>query len=205
MKSSPIKLLLICLFLSACSQTPIPYHLTKSVERDYRLSWREIPLGVTQEKISEKEYRITARLNEVSTRKQAKSMALYHAAILAEEQGYDAFFIKGNSGSDGCSRSTTKYGHAVATQSGRVQISQNPIHTTSVTSVEPRGGVFIILMDSEKTNKRKRNNNKFHLAKDIKAEHKPIIDHIPSEVELEKVSEENSATCEQKRIAQKGG
>lgn len=204
MKLHLINSLLFCLFLTGCSQTQIPYHLAKSVEKDYKLNYFEIPLGVTQEKISENKYRITVRLTELSTRDRANSMAFYHAAVLAEEQGYDAFYVSGKSRSDGCSRSTTKYGRAVATQSGRVQVSQNPMHTTSVTGVEPRGGVLITLMDFENTGKRKRKSSRFHLTKTIKDKYKAIIDHVPSKAELEKISEDNFAVCEQKRMARKG-
>ncbi|MGJ8691833.1 MAG: hypothetical protein ACSHW0_05085 [Thalassotalea sp.] len=198
MKSYVKNSLLLCLLLTGCAQTQIPYELAKSVEKDYRLGFLEIPLGVTQEKISDTEYRITARLTEVSTKKRAKSMAFYRAAILAEEQGYDAIFVSGTSGSDGCSRSTTRYGRLVATTDGRAQMSPSPIHTTSVSTIEPRSGVLITLMDSEKTGKRKRKSNRFHLAKDIKEQYQVVIDHVPSAAELEQISEDNLVLCQKK-------
>lgn len=199
MKFNRVKPFLVCVLLSGCSQTQVPYHLAKSVEKDYRLNFSEIPLGVTQEKIDEDKYRITAKLTELSSHKRISSMALYHSAILAEEQGFDAFLITNTMTSAGCGRYTTRSGRLVASTNGRAQVSQNSGHTTSVSSVEPKVSLKITLIDYESAKKTK----KLKLAKDIIKKHKPIIEYIPSKAELDKIAEEREAVCEERRKARK--
>jgi multidrug efflux pump subunit AcrB len=155
MKFNLTVFMLVCVFLSGCSQTQIPYKLVKSVEKNYQLKRHELPFGVTQEKISEKKYRVTAKLTDLSSSKRALSMALYHAAILAEEQGFDAFIVNKRSVSNGCIRSTSKQGRLVATTDNRVQVASQPTHTTSVTYVEPKASLEVTLSDFKQNLKSK--------------------------------------------------
>lgn len=196
MKLYLVKSLLISLLVAGCTQTPVPYKLSKTVEQDYRLSFREIPLGVTQEKISDTEYRITTKLSSLSSHKRASSMALYRSASLAEEQGYDAFIIDRISSTKGCSSSTSVYSRAVVTQSNTVRPSITPIHKTSVTESEPRVSLLITLVDYAAADKKAR----LKLAKVIKENHQSVVDNVPSKLELEKVAEENIAFCKQKKL-----
>ncbi|MFT5294021.1 MAG: hypothetical protein ACI9YH_000027 [Colwellia sp.] len=174
MKFNASKTLLVCVLLSGCAQTQIPYKISKVVEHKSRLMPAQFPLGITQEKLAEKEYRITAKLADFGTNKRARSMALYHASILAEKQGYDAFIVN-------------KFWNASWCGSSR------NVKTNMIGSVNggPTAKLIITLAVAEKSGKRK----KLRLTKETKDSNKALIDYVPTEIELDQISTERLELC----------
>ena len=93
MKYSVIVGLLICVFLSGCAQTPVPYRVVKDIDHESKLLPKQFQFGVTQERLDEKQYRITAKLNDLGTPERARAMAFYHSSLLTEKQGFNAFIV----------------------------------------------------------------------------------------------------------------
>lgn len=84
-----------------CSATPqlekpvlTPYKVVRTLESSRVLKVEDLPLGITQAKISETNYLITAKLGAYSKVHRAHSMALLHAANLAIENGYAGFVVE---------------------------------------------------------------------------------------------------------------
>lgn len=184
MKFIVTAVVMTCILLTGCAPKLTPYQLTKSVELDYRLPRNQIPFGVTQEKISDMEYRITAKVSQYSSKHRASSMALYHAAILAEQKGYDAIFIRSNLVSPGCSRSGTTY-------IKRTPQTSEVMHRTSITDAEPFASIKIKFRDFSTS----KIQNKLLLVEAIKAEHKAIIHTQATGDELEQIRDKNLEEC----------
>ena len=193
--------LLFCLFLTGCAQNQIPYELVKSVDKsvdkEYRLSKSDFPLGVTQEKIGENKYYITAKLTKYSTLDRAKSMVFYHAAILAEEQGYNAFFTNRNSRSDVCISNSELIRNTRESRGGEMEVKE-PIeyHRTYWIEHNPTASLTIMLMAPEKTSKNITSRRRYFLVKDIKKRYQPVLDQVASKGELEQIAKDNFALCE---------
>ena len=104
MKLIVINTLLVCTSLLGCAQTQVPYKVVKVTNYESKLLPVQFPLGVSQEKLGEKKYRITAKLAELGTPTRAMAMAFYHASILAETKGFNAFILDSRSHSSWCGR-----------------------------------------------------------------------------------------------------
>ncbi|WP_076419452.1 hypothetical protein [Colwellia sp. UCD-KL20] len=174
MRLNFISSLLTILILSACATSPIQYKVSKVVNGKSHLAPIRFPFGITQEKLDENKYRITAKLNEVDTPKKAHHMAMYHAAVLAQELGFNAIQIKNQINAAWC-------------QSLKSVRTLNAIDATG----GPTKRLIVTLLNSDKANKQKR----IFLAEPTKLKSKSIIDEVIDKAELEKISAERHEYC----------
>jgi hypothetical protein len=165
---------LFILLLSGCAQTQVPYKVVKALEHKSNLLPIQFPIGITQEKLGEKKYRITAKLAELGTPERARSMALYHASILAESKGFNAFLVDRRGDSSWCGSSRNSKTKAIGTISGG-----------------PAAKLLITLIDAEKSDKRK----KLYFVEKTKNSNKLLMDKVPTEIELEQISDERYKHC----------
>jgi hypothetical protein len=149
----------------------------KVIDHKSRLLPIQFPLGITQERLGEKQYRITAKLAELGTRERARSMALYHASILAEQQGYDAFIVDSRRPLSWCGHSINKKTKFIRAHAGGITAK-----------------IIITLTKAKKAG----NNNKLFLAERTKVLNKVIIDKVPTKLELEQISSERLEHCRNK-------
>ncbi len=164
-------------FLAACNTTPVPYKVSKIVDGPSTLPPINFPLGITQEKLDKNKYRITAKLNEVGTVKRSYHMALYHAAILAEEHNVNSFFVNQKLSPSWC-------------QSLKQMKTLNVVDVTG----GPTTKLTVTLINT-KPNLTKRN---LFSVEDVKKSSKLIIDEKKSDAELEKISDERHEHCYKK-------
>jgi hypothetical protein len=146
------------------------------IDHESRLLPIEFPLGVTQEKLGEKQYRVTAKLAEFGTHKRALSMALYHASILTEQQGYDAFIVNNKRLPSYCSHSKSKATKFIGNVYAGVAAK-----------------LIITLTQADKSG-----NDKLYLAKSTKVLNKALIDKVPSKLELEQISADRLEHCKRR-------
>lgn len=178
MKVNLIKALTVGAILSGCAhtQTQVPYHVAKVTDHESRLLPIQFPLGITQEKLGEKQYRVTAKLAEFGTHKRARSMALYHASLLAEQEGYDAFIINSSKMPSWCGSSINKKTKFIGDVNGG---------TTSK--------LIITLVQAENVG-----NKKLFIAQKTKILNKVLIDKVPTKLELEQISSERLELCKRR-------
>ncbi len=172
------KALLVCMFLSSCAQTQVPYKVVKVVEHESRLLPVQFPVGITQEKLDENKYRITAKLAELGTHKRARSMAFYHASILAETNGYDAFIVNEIKKPSWCVRSRNRNIGGVAWVNGG-----------------PTAKLTVTLVDVNKLQQSEKRKN-LYLVENTKDSNKALMDIVPTEIELEQTSAERLEYCQ---------
>lgn len=184
MKIIVIKALLVCSVLSGCAQTSgqIPYKTIRVIDHESRLLPIQFPLGITQERLGEKQYRVTAKLAEFGTHERALSMALYHASVLAEQQGYDAFIVNNKRLPSWCGHSKSKTTKFIGSVSGGVTAK-----------------LIITLAKAEKAEQ----NNKLFLAQRTKVLNRVLIDKVQTEIELEQISSERLEHCLNKANSKK--
>ncbi len=164
--------------LFSCAQTPVQYKVAKVVDHESTLLPSELPLSITQERLGENKYRITAKLAELDTHKRALSMALYHASLLAEQKGFDAFILEKSWPASWCSHSR----------------NPNSIRPHAVEG-GPTSKIEIKLVDSAKTDTSKS----LFLVKNTKIQQKSIMDTVISEIELKRTSDERLEHCNSNR------
>jgi len=176
MKTILIKALVVCSVLSGCAQTPaqIPYKTIRVIDHESKLLPIQFPLGITQERLGENQYRITAKLAEFGTHERAESMALYHASILAEQQGYNAFIMDDIRKPSWCGHSNSKATKFIGNVSGGVTAK-----------------LIITLAKAEKVEQ----NNKLFLAQRTKILNRAVLNKVPTEIELEQISSERLEHC----------
>ncbi len=89
-----LTLVVATLVISGCAQKQTPYKVVKRVDYNHKTrGLQAYTEGVTQEKISATEYIITAKLSSSSDKIRSQNMVIYHAAILAQQSGYDSFDV----------------------------------------------------------------------------------------------------------------
>jgi len=99
---------------------PLPYQIVKKQHpQGKRVRFNEYSVGVTQEKITARNYVITAKLDKPNTLAQAKEMALYYGALLAKQHGARKFSIGNRGQSYWCKSSPpNKSGNKTSTLGG---------------------------------------------------------------------------------------
>ena len=160
--------------LTACLSTPVAYKVSKVIDEESILLPGQFSLGITQEKLAENKYRITAKLNDVGTHEKAISMTKYHASLLAEKLGFNAFTTNDKSSGSWCHSSNSVGTAGVSAATG------GPINRVTVTLVN-----------------RAPNSNERRLfyAKDTKLSSKASLDEVQSEQELQRISDERNDHC----------
>lgn len=163
------------ILLAGCSSTIIPYDVVKELDHPSRLTIQEFPIGVSQEKWhSENTYRVTAKLGKFSTMSRARMMALHHAAIIAEQQGYKGFVIQKENKGSWCQTLRNKQTQQIGKVDGGVN------HR-----------MLIKLSNGVK-------NKKYRVAESVLSKTQPQIELIPERTTLEQIADERIKHCSQK-------
>lgn len=159
--------------LAGCAQIPVPYKVSKVTDHPSTLLPVQFPLGVTQEKLKPNQYRITAKLAELGTPKRARNMALYHASVLAEQQGYDAFVINKKWDAAWCG-------------------SRHNKKTKSVGYVEggPSAKLIVTLVNAANSSTKK-----LRLVEKVKVSSRAEMDRFIPQEQLKQIQEERTQHC----------
>jgi len=183
------KTLFITLLLSGCAQTQVPYKVVEVTDQVSSSSYQFQP-GIRQTRLDGNNYRITAKLAEVDTPQRAKSMALYHASILAEEKGFNAFIVYNRQNASWCS-SSRRY------STGGASFSYIYLNKSSgnVTGGGPSARLFITLVNADESDTREE----LYFVEDAKESNKILMDQVPTELELQKISDKRFKHCESMR------
>lgn len=96
MKNKLLFLALIALttFISGCKSTPTPYEIDRQIDYKPRRASSFYDFGITEEKVNDHIYYITAKLEGTSSLQRAKDMWYLHAANVALRNGYEKFATK---------------------------------------------------------------------------------------------------------------
>lgn len=182
--------LFITLLLLGCAQTQVPYKVVEVTDSVSSRSSLPFEFGVRQTRLDDNNYRITARLAEVDTPQRAKSMALYHASILAEEKGFNAFIVYNRQNRTWCS-SSIRYNASGAKFSYRYIDELGG----SVTGGGPNARLFITLVNADESDARRE----LYFVEDTKKSKKILMDQVPTELELQQISDERFEYCTSRR------
>lgn len=161
-------------FLVGCASEPLTYNGAKILDSPEKLKPGN-SLGLTQINLKNNKYRIIARLDQTSSTQRAHSMTIYHASLLAEEQGFDAFLVQGNFRTSWCGGFRN-----IGTLNAR-DVKGGPVVETTVLL----------------TNESAAENQKGRLRKvsEAKLNSKRFIDQKISDEELNNISSKRHADC----------
>lgn len=172
-------LAILCLLsVAGCSATsepttPVqtPYKVVRTLASGKALPSEELLLGVTQAKLSDTNYLIAVKLGAYSTMRRAHSMALFHAAKIAQESGYQGFTVDQTQKNGWCQTLRTR-------NTEFIQGSHGGVTTRLVVS---------LTNDSAVPN--------FKSADTVLAFHQPIIADVPTADELEQIAADRTERC----------
>lgn len=167
MKFKKIIALTSAVLLTACAYQPTPYAVVHSVDYKKGAFADSYKLGVSEQRVSDSRYFISARLDSGSSGLRAKQMVSLHAAHLAKENNFDAFTIIKARAGKWCNRSTNR-------ATGQVSINDGG----------PTAAAMVQFISSEQSNTKR----KFKLADKVISN----LDHKVNEVISSEQAKENT-------------
>ncbi|WOH38132.1 hypothetical protein RI844_02540 [Thalassotalea fonticola] len=116
-------LLIVFASLTGCAHQQTSYELVESVKYEKGAMLGNYRFGVTEEEVNEREYIITAKLDNGSSTLRARNMAVYHAALLADTKGYSFLMVAGTKSGRWCAKKKNM-------KSGQITITDGGPRTT---------------------------------------------------------------------------
>ncbi len=174
-------MLMIIIGSVGCTAQLTPYKVIDSMPYDINDLPGSFGLGITEQKVSNTEYVITAKLDKNSSVKRAKDMVRYHAALLAIDAGFNSFKI------------------LKARDGGWCNFRRNADVGRSVTKAGPSAAIRVkFLNDTSQQNNEP--SSKIYNAEDTIASKRPLVFATPSAEEMKVTQTKRYENCRRRHM-----